>query len=146
MQTIVTRSIKAPLATVFETVADIHNFQRVIPNIVRVDMLSDVRSGVGTRFRETREMNGREVSTELEVTEYVPNDHVRIVSDTQGTIWDTTFRVRDEGGATELVMEMDARAHKILPRLINPLIRGVVQRAVEKDMDAVKAHCEGSQA
>ena len=37
---------------------------------------------------------------------------------------------------------MDARAHKLPPKLMNPLIKGMVQKAVEKDMDAVKAYCE----
>ncbi len=37
---------------------------------------------------------------------------------------------------------LDARAYKPLPKLMNPLIKGMVQKAVGKDMDAVKAYCE----
>ena len=37
---------------------------------------------------------------------------------------------------------LDARAYKLLPKLMNPLIEGMIQKAVEKDMDAVKAYCE----
>jgi hypothetical protein len=39
-------------------------------------------------------------------------------------------------------MAMDATAYRLLPKLLNPLIRGMVQKAVEKDMDAVKSYCE----
>ena len=31
---------------------------------------------------------------------------------------------------------LDARAYKLLPKLMNPLIEGMIQKAVEKDMDA----------
>lgn len=84
-----TRFINAPLDLVFKTVADIQNFSKAIPNIVDVEFLSDQKSGVGTCFRETREMNGREASTELEVTEYKENDHIRRVADSHGTVWDS---------------------------------------------------------
>ena len=115
---------------------------RINPRIVNVEFLSDVRSGVGTRFRETREMDGKKATTELEVTEYVDNERVRIVSDTHGTVWDTVFSVREIDGKTELEMVMDANAYKLLPKLVNPLIKGAIRKAIEADLDGVKAHCE----
>ena len=86
-RTTVRRTIDAPADFVFRTVAEIDNYSKAIPHIVNVEFLSDVRSGVGSRFRETRLMMGREASTILEVTEYVENERVRIVSDEGGTIW-----------------------------------------------------------
>ncbi|MHC4817139.1 MAG: SRPBCC family protein, partial [Planctomycetota bacterium] len=97
-RTTVSRTIEAPIETVFDTVAHIENFSKAIPDIVNVEFLSDVRSGVGTHFRETRRMRGKEVSVELAVTEYVENDHIRIVSDTHGTVWDTVFTVEPATG------------------------------------------------
>ena len=140
---IVNRTIAAPIDLVFRTVAEIEHFSKAIPDIVKIEMLSDVNKGVGTRFRETRLMRGKEVSTELEVTEYVENERVRIVTDTHGTVWDTVFVVKEADGATELTMTMDAKAYKLLPRLMNPLICGMIKKAVAKDMDAVKSYCEG---
>lgn len=32
--------------------------------------------------------------TELEVTEFVENDHVRYVTDSHGTVWDTVMSVK----------------------------------------------------
>ncbi len=138
----VTRQIEAPIDVVFRTVADINRFAQVVPQIVRIEFLSDVRSGIGTRFRETRLMNGQEVSTELAVTEYVENNQVRIVSDAGGTIWDTVFTVASAEGSTELAMVMEARPYKLRARITTPLIAGAVRRAIEQDMDAVQAFCE----
>lgn len=141
-RTTVTRTIDAPVNVVFRTVADINHFSDAVPHIVNVEFLSDVTSGVGARFRETRLMKGKEQTTELEVTEYEENERIRLVSDAGGTIWDTVFTVTPQNGQTELTMTMDANAYKLMAKIVNPLIMGMVASAVGKDMDAVKAYCE----
>ena len=138
----VTRRIDAPADVVFRTVAQVEQFSQAVPGILRVEFLSEVKSGVGARFRETRMMLGREASTELEVTEYVQNERVRIVSEAGGALWDTVFSVAADGGGTELKMVMDARPLTMSARMTVPLILGTVQKAVEEDMDAVKSFCE----
>ena len=138
----VTRVVDAPAEVVFRTVADIGHFSQAVPHIVNVEFLSEVKSGVGTRFRETRRMDGREASTVLEVTEYVENDHVRIVSEAGGAVWDTVFTVAPSGAGAELTMVMDARPQRLSARLAVPLMLRMVKGAVARDMDAVKAFCE----
>lgn len=138
----VTTDIAAPLPLVFQTIADIREFSKVVPDIVNVEFLTEQQLGKGTRFVETRLMHGKEASTELEVTEYVDNDKIRLVADSHGTIWDTTFTVTEQNGQTTLVMIMDAKAYKLLPKLMNPLIKGAVTKAVASDMAQVKAFCE----
>lgn len=145
-RTTVTRTIRAPIETVFDTVAHIENYSKAVPHIVKTEFLTDTRKGVGTRFRETRLMGKREASTELEVTEYVVNDHVRLVADQGGTIWDTVFSVKPVADAVELTMVMDANAYKFAARVFNPLIKGVIQKAVETDLDSVKEYCEQQSA
>ena len=142
-RTTVTRTIQAPIEQVFDAVAHIENFQKAVPAITNVEFLTETRRGVGTRFKETRLMGKREASTELEVTEYVENDRIRLVADAGGTIWDTVFTVKlADGGGVELSMVMDAKPYKLLAKFFNPLIKGMIQRHIEKDMDAVKEYCE----
>ena len=85
-RTTVTRIVEAPVADVFEAVAHIDNFSTIVPEIEAVEFLSETRRGVGARFKETRRMGKRSCATELEVTEYVPGERVRLVSDQGGTI------------------------------------------------------------
>lgn len=139
------RTIEAPVEAVFETVADISNFSRAVPHITRVEFLTERRVGAGTRFRETRLMRGREATTELEVTEYEKNERVRTVADAGGTVWDSLFTVTPEGdgGSTRLDLVMEARPYRFMSRLMVPLMKGVVAKAVMADMDAVKVWLEG---
>ena len=141
-QITVQRTIDAPLGTVFRAVTEVENLPASIPDVVSVEFLSEARSGVGTRFRETRRMGKREMQTELEVTELVPNERARMVADSHGTVWDTLFTVRPAGDKTELEICMDARPHKLLPRLMNPLMKGVFRGGLQKHLDAVSAYCE----
>lgn len=146
-RTRVSRTIGAPVGAVFDLIADPVNYTRAVPQITKVEFLTGQRSGVGTRFRETRKMGSRDAATELEVTEYVTNERVRMVSDAGGTIWDSVFTVTPtgDGGTTKLDLVMEARPHRFLARVVVPLTRGIVARAVAGDMDAVKAYLEDVQ-
>ncbi len=138
----VLRTIKAPIELVFSRISDVHNFSEVSEDILEIEFLSETTHGVGTRFRETRNMNGRKATTELEITELVENERVRFVSDAGGTIWDTVMAVTANGEFTELEMTMDARPYKLIARIVNIVIKGMVTKAVTKDMDGLKTWCE----
>ncbi len=144
--TIVKRSIAAPVDVVFRAVADVNQFSQALQHIVKVEFLSETKTGLGTRFRETRLLHGKENTTELHVTEFVENDHVRLVADSQGTVWDTVFTVRPADEKTLLTMRMDAHSKSLATRALVFLISGLVRRAIEKDLDAVKAFCESRAA
>lgn len=141
------RIIDASVERVFDTVAHVEEFRKAVPDIVGIEFVSETKRGVGTRFKETRRMGRRQATVELEVSEYSANDHVRITSDAGGTLWDTTFRVQPMGdGRTRLTMTMNDKAHRLLAKVFVPMIRPMVRRAVERDMDAVKAFCERAPA
>ena len=138
----VSRTIKAPVDLVFTRISDVHRFAEVSDDILEIEFLSGITHGVGTRFKETRNLNGRTATTEIEVTEYVENAGVRFVSDAGSTIWDTVMIVTARGDATELSMTMDARPYTWMAKLVNVFIKGMVTKAVTRDMDKLKMWCE----
>ena len=123
-QTSVSINIQAPIEKVFAAISDIESFPIRAEAITEVEFLTEQRSGIGTQFRETRMLKGRESQTELEVTEFVENDRIRMVSDQGGTIWDTIFIVQQTESDTRLDMTMDAKPYKLMAKLMNPLIKG----------------------
>lgn len=138
----VSRRIVAPLELVFRTISDVRNFRKAVPDITQIEFLTDQQVGAGTRFRETRSTKGREQTVDLEVLEYVENDRVRMVSDAGGTVWDTLFTVSEDSGTVLLEMQMDVKPHTLFARIVTPLIRGMVAKAVASDMGSVKEYCE----
>ncbi|MEL6610546.1 MAG: SRPBCC family protein [Bacteroidota bacterium] len=138
----VTRIIHAAPAIVFDTIAHGDSFAKASHDIVGVEYLTEQRRGAGTRFRETRQMGSRRASTVLEVREYLPDERVRFVTDAGGTIWDSTFVLSPEGASTRLDLTMEDRPHRLLSRIMGPMIRNMVRSAMERDMEAVKLYCE----
>jgi uncharacterized protein YndB with AHSA1/START domain len=139
------RTIAAPADQVFAAVADVEQFSRAVEDIERVEFVSDIRTGLGTRFRETRVMRGRETTVELEITEFAPPERVRFLSEAGGVQWDTVFTVEAARvGGTRLTMVMEATPLNFAARLMVPLMKGMVRKAIASDMDAVKACCEKS--
>lgn len=82
----VSGEIDAPPEVVFDAITNIERLPEVNEDVLRVEFLGDRRSGVGTRFRETRRMGKREMETELEVTEHMPHERARMVTDSHGTV------------------------------------------------------------
>ena len=140
------RHIAAPVDVVFRALTDIETFPEKNPNIVKTELLTEQKTGVGSRFRETRRMKDKEGSTDLECTEFVENEKVRFVADQGGVIWDSVFTTSPAANGTDLVLEMDARPYKLMPRFMLPFILGIISKAVEADMDAVKSYCENKAA
>ncbi len=134
--------IDAPVGEVFDVVAHIDKFSLAVPAITDVEFLSEQRQGVGTRFRETRVMGRREATSELEVTEYEENARIRLVATEGGSTWDSLFTTVAEGSGTRLDFEMVATPHTLGARILNPLTKGIVARAIRGDLEAVKTHCE----
>ncbi len=139
---VVTEQIESSPPAVFDAVANLENLPTAIPMIQRIEFLGDQKSGVGTRFRETRLMGKSEHITELEVTELVENEHVRMVSDTHGTVWDSVFTVKPDGESTTLEIAMDARGHRMFARAMNFLLQGLFKKGLQSHIAAVKEHCE----
>jgi hypothetical protein len=52
------------------------------------------------------------------------------------------FTVKSVGGQTEVTPQMDADSYKLMSKIINLFIRGMIRKSVESDMDAVKSYCE----
>ncbi len=136
------KHIKAPLEMVFLGVSNVRNFASMLPHVVNVEFLTDRQSGAGTRFRETRVIDGAEYTNELEITEYVENQHVRIVTSSHGTVWDSFFTVAETDRITTLDLNLTGKTRQLLPMFINPLARTTIRNAIDRDLEMVKKALE----
>lgn len=134
--------INAPIDLVFKTISTPEKFKEAVPKIVAVEFLSEQQSGVGTRFKETRVMNKREVSTVLEITEEETNSLIRMVSKAGGTTWDSTFSTETEKDGVQLRLVMTATPHNFLSRMTVGMIKKMLEKALKQDLLSIKEYCE----
>ncbi len=138
------RLVNAPIEKVFATIGSIEDFSRAIPQITKYEILSEQRQSLGTKFRETRNMGGKETTNDLAIIDFVKNHLVRFLSIAGGTTWDTVFKVNESGKQTAMSMKMDATPNTVLATFLVPLILEMVSKAIEDDMDSIKGYCEKS--
>ena len=142
MRWVARRSIEATPERVFQTMADPEEFNKATPDGAGVEYLTPEHRGVGVKFRATRNVRGKPQAFDQEVTEYLPTRAITLVNVTHGTRWESRVTVEPAARGTMLTLTMDAVTDRLLARIMNRLISPMLERALEKDMDAVKSYCE----
>ena len=122
--------------------SDAESFSKAIPDIQKIEILSSQRSGKGTKFRETRLMGGRVATAELTIAEFEQDQRIRMDSDIAGAHWSTLFTIESEGPAVGLQMSTVTIPRSWSARLMLPCMLGMIRKALESDLDAIKHYCE----
>lgn len=142
-----TREINAPVDDVFALASNFPNAAETIRGIDRVQMLTAGPVGVGTRFRETRKLYGKEATEEMEVTLYEPPKRYVIEAESHGAKYHTEFRFEERGMVTEVTMTFGATpltfVAKVMAFLTKPLMKVMVETC-GKDLDDIKAAAEAA--
>jgi uncharacterized protein YndB with AHSA1/START domain len=141
----VSRFVRAAPQRVFDLMVDLRGATRVVPAIQALEVLDEGPVRVGTRFRETRVVFGREHTETLEVTELDPPRRYAVGCTSHGARYDTRFTLQPRDGGTQIVMEFEGRpltlVARILAVLTAPLTRKMVAECA-KDLDAVALAAE----
>ncbi|HET6202062.1 MAG TPA: SRPBCC family protein [Planctomycetota bacterium] len=140
------KSIAAFPEKVFEAAADFRNAPGRIRGIKKIEMLTDGPVRVGTKFKETRVMFGKEATETMEVVAFNPPHGYTLGCESHGCRYRTEFRFAPnaQGTTVEVTFEATPRtfASKVLGFLMAPMIKGV-RKCMEKDLDDLGASIEG---
>src|SRR5207245_7321674 len=101
--------------------------------ITKVERLTNGPVGVGTRFKETRMMFGKESTETMEFPAFEPNRRYELTADSCGALYRTEFRFQPDGTGTLLAVDMGVTARSFFAKLIKPLawlMRGMVAQCL----------------
>ena len=122
-------TIAKPKEEVFTFLTSFDNATTIMPNVVKNEILTEGPFGVGTRFKETRLIRGREASSEIEVTEYEPNEKFSVRSELEGLATLYHYKLQStETGGTEVTFECDINASSLKMKLIKPLFKRIMKK------------------
>lgn len=141
----ISAQIAAPVAKVFQLASDAPNWAGRIKGITKVEMLTDGPVGVGTRFRETRRMFGKNATEEMEFTAFEPNRGYTLGCQSCGCQYASTFRFEEADGGTRVTMDFDAKPLLFFAKLMSPLgwlMMGSMKKCIQRDLDDLKALAE----
>ena len=148
MEVRLSKSINAPIEKVFDVFSDIGQIENRISGITKIEILSDVKSGAGTRWRETRVMFGREATEEMEISALEANKSYDVVAESRGMKYHTQYTFSPQGDGTQVEMVFSGQAVSLVAKMMTPLaylMKGTIHKAMDKDMDELKAVCEDGQ-
>ena len=151
-----TETIDAAAETVFATLAHGGRHGEAIPEVESVEFVSDETMGVGARFRENRKANAVQVfiaklaklhRNVIECTEFEPDQRVRYVSDAAGTEWHSIYTLTPaDEGRTQVELRLETQPRNLLGKWLPRALAGALQELTRKDLQAIKAHIEGSES
>ena len=119
--------ISRPPKEVFDFITVSDNAPKVVPSVKSMVKLTEGPVRIGTRYRETRLMNGKDAHAELEVAEYEPDQKYAMRNVTEGieTVYHYTFHPEAGGTRVDLVCEVKAGG---LKKLMLPIVVSVLKK------------------
>jgi uncharacterized protein YndB with AHSA1/START domain len=149
-QVTVERRIAAPAARVWETLTDIARSPHVIAEVERVELLDgDSPFGVGTRWRETRLIFGKESTDEKRVTAADPAKRLVVESDSRGVHYTSEFTLAPADGdaATSIRLTLDAETDKqsltgTMGTFLTDIGAKAAAKSLAEDLDGIAASAE----
>jgi hypothetical protein len=126
---------------VFDFVTSSDNAPKVVQSVQSMVKLTEGPVRVGTRYRETRLMNGKEQYAELEVVAYERDQKYAMKNVTEGieTVYRYTFHPEADGTRVDLVCEVKASG---LKKLVLPMVASILKKEDGDHLQKVKKALE----
>ena len=129
--------IAAPSERVFAALTDLANAPKLLSGIGEVQLLTPGPLGKGSRFRETRTVQGSKATVEVEISEFEPNKRYAARNEMNGVeiVYCYDVQARDSGTRVELECQVMARG---LKKLMVPIIVGVLEKEDRGHLESLK--------
>ena len=129
--------VARPPKEVFDFIVASENAPKIVNSVTSMVKLTEGPVRVGTRYRETRLMNGKEQQAELEIVEFEPTQKYAMQNVTSGI--ETTYRYNlqpeRDGTRIDLVCEVKAKGIK---KLMLPLVASILKKEDGDHLQRVK--------
>lgn len=135
--------IALPPKEVFDFVTDPNNAPRVVSSVKNMVKLTNGPTGKGTRYRETRLMNGKEQTAELEVVAFQPNEQYAVKNELQGFETTYTYKFSSENNGTRVKLVCEVKAGG-LKKMMAPMVVSILKKEDGDHLQRLKSAIEGS--
>jgi len=129
--------VARPPKEVFDFISASENAPKIVQSVTNMVKLTEGPPRVGTRYRETRLMSGKEQQAELEIVEFEPTQKYAMQNVTSGiqTVYRYNFQPERDGTRIDLVCEVKAKGIK---KLMLPLVASILKKEDGDHLQRVK--------
>jgi hypothetical protein len=147
LKCIVCEQVSASPEALFAAASDFANAPSRISGIKKMEMLTQGPAGVGTKFRETRVMFGREATETMEVVAFEPGRSYTLRAMSCGCEYTTKVSVEPTGGnASEISFDFASVPQtfgaKVMGAAMGWMMKGACVKMVRRDLLDLKGAVE----
>jgi carbon monoxide dehydrogenase subunit G len=147
MNTSVSVTIEKPKEDVWQAITDFKNCQNYIESILSLEILEEPEDTlVGFKWRETREMFGKEATETMWITDVSENEFYQTRAESHGSIYISQMAVEEVDGHSKLTFSFTGEAvsffAKIMSALMSSMMKKSLDQAMMKDLEDIKAYVE----
>ena len=144
---VITHETSAPPDKVWNVLVDLDNSPQTIGAIKDIERLDGGDEfGVGTKWRETREMFGKDATEVLEVTAVDQGHSYTVEADSRGARYTSVMSVEPAGAGSTISMSFAAEPKgtfsKVLSGTIGKMFEGGTRKALLQDLADIAAAAE----
>ncbi|MFC4605347.1 SRPBCC family protein [Rhodococcus kronopolitis] len=141
------RQVNATPASVWAVLTNLDGAQDTLSGVTKVERVSGPDYAVGTRWRETRKMFGKEATEEMWVAEVDPERRTVVKAHSSGTDYTTTFDLAPTADGTELTMTFTGETgssivHKVMMAVFGRLALKATTKMIAQDLADIAARAE----
>lgn len=141
--------VHAPKHNVWKAITDIEHAADRISGIDEIRILEKPSSGLaGLKWKETRTLFGKTATETMWITDAVEDEYYSTEARNHGCLYKAKIHLTPRGDVTQLAMDFEAipekTSAKVLSLITGVMFRGATKKALQQDLDDIKAACEGS--
>lgn len=142
-------NIDAPKEKVWKVITDFKNSVTNIEAITAVEILEEPKDSlIGFKWKETRNMFGKEASETMWITEAEENSYYQTRAENHGSVYISRLNVEENNGVTNLRMDFDGQPQsfgaKVMGAIFGLFFKGSMRKAVQRDLEDIKKVVESA--
>jgi hypothetical protein len=133
---------------IWNAISDIENCTDMISAIIKLEVIDKPENGfVGFKWRETREVFGKEAEETMWITDAVQNEYYRARAESHGSIYISELRIASTSeDVCRLTMSFEGRPQTFLAKLMSvimmPFFKGSMIKMLDQDLAEIKQFVE----
>jgi Polyketide cyclase / dehydrase and lipid transport len=131
----VTKHVATPVEVVFDVASDLAHAAEHVLGIEKIELLTPGPVGVGTKWRETRRMMGREATETLEIKAFDRPRSYTVGCESCGCYFETVFRFEPQAGGTDVTLDVRTKSLTFMAKLMSPIGKLMMGKVMRKCMD-----------
>lgn len=147
MQIEFTKTINAPIADVFTAFTDISKIEERIDGIKKVEILEGGPTGEGTKWRETREMFGKDATEEMWISNLQENKSYEVLAESNGTKYRTVYTFTEVDGGVRVDGIFEGIPQTVFAKIMSVMVffmKGKMVEMMTADMTDLANILEGT--